>query len=81
LYIYFSDPNDSNRNNIDIGELPFSFHEEKSSNCIIEKDHTVIHTHGGRAYALGYTPFESGKLKINMYISYLEHHILYCTQL
>lgn len=48
--------------NIDIGELPFSFHEEKSFNCIIENSHTVIHAHGGRAYALGCTPFESGML-------------------
>lgn len=63
LYIYFSDSNDSISNNIDIGELPFSFHEEKSFNCIIENGHTVIHAHGGRAYALGCTPFESGKLK------------------
>jgi len=49
--------------NIDIGELPFSFHEEKSFNCIIENSHTVIHAHGGRAYALGSTPFESGNFK------------------
>ncbi|XP_025408544.1 probable E3 ubiquitin-protein ligase HERC1 isoform X2 [Sipha flava] len=66
--IYLNDPNDSNRTNIDIGELPFSFHEEKSSNCIIEKDHTVIHTHGGRAYALGYTPFESGVYQWKFFI-------------
>lgn len=69
MYIYFSDPNDSISNNIDIGELPFSFHEEKSFNCIIENGHTVIHTHGGRAYALGSTPFESGKLKTKICIS------------
>lgn len=52
-------------NNIDIGELPFSFHEEKSFNCIIENSHTVIHAHGGRAYSLGHTPFENGKLNID----------------
>jgi len=60
----FLDTNDNNvhSNNIDIGELPFSFHEEKSFNCIIENGHTVIHAHGGRAYALGSTSFESGTL-------------------
>lgn len=56
-------------NNIDVGELPFSFHEEKSFNCIIENSHTVIHAHGGRAYALGCTPFESGTyfIHVNIY--------------
>lgn len=56
-----------NNHNIDIGELPFAFHEEKSFNCIIEKGHTVIHAHGGRAYGLGCSPLESGKLVIIKY--------------
>lgn len=64
LCFFFLESNDSMSNhNIDIGELPFSFHEEKSFNCIIENSHTVIHAHGGRAYALGSTPFESGNYK------------------
>jgi len=63
IFTFFLDSNDGIcGNNVDIGELPFSFHEEKSFNCIIENGHTVIHAHGGRAYALGCTPFESGKL-------------------
>lgn len=70
----FLDPNDNMcGQNIDVGELPFSFHEEKSFNCIIENSHTVIHAHGGRAYALGCTPFESGiyifLVSIHMFVS------------
>lgn len=71
--ILFLDSNESLcSNNIDIGELSFSFHEEKSYNCIIENSHTVIHAHGGRAYALGCTPFESGTLIFD-FIILLEH--------
>ncbi|XP_027837521.2 probable E3 ubiquitin-protein ligase HERC1 [Aphis gossypii] len=67
--ICLNDSNDSISNhNIDVGELPFSFHEEKSFNCIIENGHTVIHAHGGRAYALGSTPFESGVYQWKFFI-------------
>lgn len=64
MHFYLDLYDNINNHNIDVGELPFSFHEEKSFNCIIENGHTVIHTHGGRAYALGNSHFENGTLII-----------------
>ncbi|VVC31643.1 Hypothetical protein CINCED_3A017272 [Cinara cedri] len=72
--ICLNNSNDNiNNHNSDIGELPFSFHEEKSFNCIIENGHTAIHTHGGRAYALGTSHFEIGVYQWKFVI--LKEHI------